>query len=201
VPYDLEALTADLTHRTHPFVAHGEDRQASATFRPVDLADPFARSLPACPADAAYLAFQPGGLDRLRIVRRPADPAGRAGRGVRHRDSAGGQTRSPPTASGTAAGTANSAPGPRAVCSCARCPTTATSPHRWLAACHRLLLRRPEPGCGLPTSSAISRRSAPIPVAPPSASTRPADSPRTDRAPGPCGCTRQSMTTGRSPPR
>lgn len=75
------------------------------------------------------------------------------------------------------------------------------SPHRWLAACHRLLLRRPEPGCGLPTNSAISCRSAPIPVAPPSASTRPADSPRTDRAPGPCGCTRQSMTTGRSSPR
>jgi hypothetical protein len=65
-PYDLEALTADVideAHRTHPFVARGEDRQASATFRPVDFADPFARPLPACPAAAAYLAFQPGGLD------------------------------------------------------------------------------------------------------------------------------------------
>lgn len=79
-PYDLEALTADVideAHRTHPFVARGEDRQASAAFRPAGLAGPFARPLPARPADAAYLAFQPGGLDRLRAF--VAQHAWRAG--------------------------------------------------------------------------------------------------------------------------
>jgi anti-sigma regulatory factor (Ser/Thr protein kinase) len=79
-PYDLEGLTADVideARRTHPFVAHGEDREASATFRPVDFADPFARPLPACPADAAYLAFQPGGLGRVRAF--VAQHARRAG--------------------------------------------------------------------------------------------------------------------------
>jgi hypothetical protein len=68
-PYDREALTAsviDEAHRSHPFVAHGEDRRVSSTFRPVDLADPFTRPLPARPADAVYLAFQPGGLGRVR---------------------------------------------------------------------------------------------------------------------------------------
>jgi anti-sigma regulatory factor (Ser/Thr protein kinase) len=79
-PYDLEALTAsviDEAHRTHPFVARGEDRQASAAFRPVGLADPFARPLPARPADAAYMAFQAGRLDRLRAF--VAQHAWRAG--------------------------------------------------------------------------------------------------------------------------
>ena len=79
-PYDLEALTADVideAHRTHPFVARGEVRQASAAFRPVGLADPFARPLPARPADAAYMAFQAGRLDRLRAF--VAQHAWRAG--------------------------------------------------------------------------------------------------------------------------
>jgi anti-sigma regulatory factor (Ser/Thr protein kinase) len=68
-PYDLQALTAEVieeAHRTHPFVARGQDRQASSTFRPVNLADPFARPVPARPADAAYLAFQSGGLGPVR---------------------------------------------------------------------------------------------------------------------------------------
>jgi anti-sigma regulatory factor (Ser/Thr protein kinase) len=65
-PYDIEALASDVIAeacRTHPFARHGEDRHASSTFRPVNLADPFARPLPSRPADAAYLAFQPGGLE------------------------------------------------------------------------------------------------------------------------------------------
>ena len=69
-PYDLEALTADVideAHRTHPFVAHGEDRQACRTFRPVDLAGPFARPLPARPSDAACMYFESGVLHYLRI--------------------------------------------------------------------------------------------------------------------------------------
>ena len=68
-PYDLEALAADVideAHRTHPFVAHGEQRKAHGNFRPVNLADPFARPLPPRPADSAYLAIQPGTLAKLR---------------------------------------------------------------------------------------------------------------------------------------
>jgi anti-sigma regulatory factor (Ser/Thr protein kinase) len=65
----LEALAADVideAHRTHPFVAQGEDRKAHGSFRPVNLADPFARPLPPRPADSAYLAIQPGTLAKLR---------------------------------------------------------------------------------------------------------------------------------------
>ena len=68
-PYDLEGLAADViddAHRTHPFVAHGEERKAHGRFRPVNLADPFARPLPPRPADSAYLAIQPGTLAKLR---------------------------------------------------------------------------------------------------------------------------------------
>jgi anti-sigma regulatory factor (Ser/Thr protein kinase) len=68
-PYDLEALAADVideAHRTHPFVARGEDRKAHGSFRPVNLADPFARPLPPRPADSAYLAIQPGTLGKVR---------------------------------------------------------------------------------------------------------------------------------------
>ena len=81
-PYDLAALAGDVideAHRTHPFVVHGEERQASSIFRPVDLTDPFARPLPARPADAAYMALQPGRLDRLRAF--VAQHAWRAGLG------------------------------------------------------------------------------------------------------------------------
>jgi anti-sigma regulatory factor (Ser/Thr protein kinase) len=99
-PYDLEALTADVideAHRTHPFVARaetraetsgedsgeaaGDDRQACSTFRPVDLAAPFARPLPARPADAARMFFESGVLHYLRtFVTRQAVRAG-LGRG------------------------------------------------------------------------------------------------------------------------
>lgn len=68
-PYDLEALAADVideAHRTHPFVAPGHNRQAHSSFRPINLADPFARPLPPRPAGSAYLAIQPGGLGRVR---------------------------------------------------------------------------------------------------------------------------------------
>jgi anti-sigma regulatory factor (Ser/Thr protein kinase) len=79
-PYDLAALAGDVidkAHRTHRFVVHGEKRQASSIFRPVDLANPFARPLPARPADAAYMALQPDRLDRLRAF--VAQHAWRAG--------------------------------------------------------------------------------------------------------------------------
>lgn len=79
-PYDLEALAAGVieeAHRTHPFVARGEDRQACSSFRPVNLAGPFARPLPAMPTDAACMAFQPGWLGRLRTF--VADQARQAG--------------------------------------------------------------------------------------------------------------------------
>jgi anti-sigma regulatory factor (Ser/Thr protein kinase) len=68
-PYDLEVLAADVigeAHRTHPFVARGEDRKAHGSFRPVNLADPFARPLPPRPAETAYMAIQPGTLGKVR---------------------------------------------------------------------------------------------------------------------------------------
>jgi anti-sigma regulatory factor (Ser/Thr protein kinase) len=79
-PYDLEALTADVideAHRTHPFVARGECREVSPSFRPVDLAAPFARPLPAWPADAACVSFRSGGLRDVRtFVAEHASEAG-----------------------------------------------------------------------------------------------------------------------------
>ena len=78
-PYDLEALAADVideAHRTHPFVVPGRDRKARS-FRPINLADPFARRLPPRPAGSAYLAIQPGGLGKVRTF--VADLAQRAG--------------------------------------------------------------------------------------------------------------------------
>jgi anti-sigma regulatory factor (Ser/Thr protein kinase) len=68
-PYDLEALTADVideAHRTHPFVARGEERQASGAFRPVDPTDPFDRPVPPRPSDADHLAFETGELRQVR---------------------------------------------------------------------------------------------------------------------------------------
>jgi anti-sigma regulatory factor (Ser/Thr protein kinase) len=68
-PYDLEALADDVideAHRTHPYVASGEARPAASTFQPIDAAGPFARQLPPRPADAARMAFETGGLGRLR---------------------------------------------------------------------------------------------------------------------------------------
>jgi hypothetical protein len=79
-PYDLESLTADVIEeawRTHPLVAQGEDRQQSSRYRPVDLADPFARPLPAPPHDADHLTIRPGDLGRVGpFVARHAQQAG-----------------------------------------------------------------------------------------------------------------------------
>ena len=79
-PYDLEALTADVIDeawRTHPLVAHGEDRQQSSMYRPVDPADPFARPLPAPPPEADHLIIRPGDLGRVAtFVARHARQAG-----------------------------------------------------------------------------------------------------------------------------
>jgi hypothetical protein len=79
-PYDLESLTAavvDEAWRTHPLVAQGEDRQQSSRYRPVDLADPFARPRPAPPRDADHLTVRPGDLGRVGpFVARHAQQAG-----------------------------------------------------------------------------------------------------------------------------
>ena len=79
-PYDLEALTADVideAHRTHPFVAYGEERQACEAFRPVDLADPFDRPVPTRPAGADHMSFETGDLRRVRaFVAARAEQAG-----------------------------------------------------------------------------------------------------------------------------
>jgi anti-sigma regulatory factor (Ser/Thr protein kinase) len=79
-PYDLEALAVEVideARRTHPFLARGDERQACGAFRPVDLADPFDRPVPARPADAAGMSFGAGGLRRLRAF--VAEQAERAG--------------------------------------------------------------------------------------------------------------------------
>ena len=68
-PYDLAALTADVVEeaqRNHPFLTSGPDREACASFRPPDPAEPYARPLPDRPADVACLPFQRGALGHLR---------------------------------------------------------------------------------------------------------------------------------------
>ena len=68
-PYDMEALAAGVieqARRAHPFLAQGDERQACGTFRPIDLAEPFVRPMPAGPADAAFMSFESGGLGRMR---------------------------------------------------------------------------------------------------------------------------------------
>jgi anti-sigma regulatory factor (Ser/Thr protein kinase) len=68
-PYDLAALPTDViegAERTHPFLIRDGVRQASSRFRPINVAEPYARPLPARPADAPCLAFERGGLGQLR---------------------------------------------------------------------------------------------------------------------------------------
>jgi anti-sigma regulatory factor (Ser/Thr protein kinase) len=82
-PYNLEALATDVideAQRTHPFVAHGDQRQASGAFQPIDPADPFDRPLPPPPAGAASMSFGSGDLRRLRaFVAGHAEQAGLEG--------------------------------------------------------------------------------------------------------------------------
>ena len=79
-PYDLEALTADVieeAHRSHPFVARGDEHQACGAFRRIDLAAPFDRPVPPRPADTDFLYFETGDLRRVRaFVAEHADRAG-----------------------------------------------------------------------------------------------------------------------------
>ena len=81
-PYDLEALAADVideAHRAHPFVAHGDLRQASSAFEPIDPAAPFDRPLPPPPPWAESMSFGSGELRELRAF--VAGHAERAGLG------------------------------------------------------------------------------------------------------------------------
>jgi anti-sigma regulatory factor (Ser/Thr protein kinase) len=81
-PYDLEALASDVideAQRTHPFVAHGDQRQASSAFEPIDLADPFDRPVPPSPDGAASMSFGTGELHLLRAF--VSERAGQAGLG------------------------------------------------------------------------------------------------------------------------
>ena len=79
-PYDLEALAADVINeaqRTYPFVAHGDQRQASGAFEPIDPADPFDRPLAPSPDRTVPVSFGSGDLRRLRqIVAGHAEQAG-----------------------------------------------------------------------------------------------------------------------------
>jgi anti-sigma regulatory factor (Ser/Thr protein kinase) len=73
----LAADVIDEAQRTHPFVARGDQRQASSAFEPIDLADPFDRPLPPPPAKAAPVSFGSGDLRRLRtFVAGHAEQAG-----------------------------------------------------------------------------------------------------------------------------
>jgi anti-sigma regulatory factor (Ser/Thr protein kinase) len=79
-PYDLEVLAAEVideARRTHPFVARGDERQASGAFRPIDTADPFGRPVPARPGGAAAMSFEAGSLRRVRaFITEQAERAG-----------------------------------------------------------------------------------------------------------------------------
>jgi anti-sigma regulatory factor (Ser/Thr protein kinase) len=85
-PYDLEALAAeviDAARRAHPFLAGAGQRHASSYFRPIGAGGPFDRPLPARPAEAEYLSFDGGGMERLRaFVAQHAEAAGLHGRSV-----------------------------------------------------------------------------------------------------------------------
>jgi anti-sigma regulatory factor (Ser/Thr protein kinase) len=81
-PYDLTALPGpviDDARRSHPFLT-GDGSAAlrvSAEFQPIDLAEPYARPLPASPDGAAGITFQRGGLGSLRaFVTAQAQQAG-----------------------------------------------------------------------------------------------------------------------------
>jgi anti-sigma regulatory factor (Ser/Thr protein kinase) len=79
-PYDLRALTADVigqAQSTHPFLAHGQTRQASGDFQPVDPGCPFDRLVPPRPEGAACMPFRSDDLGGVR--RFVADHAARAG--------------------------------------------------------------------------------------------------------------------------
>jgi anti-sigma regulatory factor (Ser/Thr protein kinase) len=84
-PYDLEALTTEAIQtawQAHPFVALGDHRQASNSFRPIG-AGPFDRPLPPRPAQSDYLSFDDGALQRLRaFVTDHAEAAGLDGQSV-----------------------------------------------------------------------------------------------------------------------
>jgi anti-sigma regulatory factor (Ser/Thr protein kinase) len=85
-PYDLATLPApviDDARRSHPFLTGdgSAELRASAEFQPIDLAEPYARPLPASPDDAPCIAFQRGGLGSLRAF--VTAQAQRAGLGQR----------------------------------------------------------------------------------------------------------------------
>ncbi len=70
-PYDVSALPAAVIQDarcSHPYLSTGRlgDGQASADFRPIDLAEPYAQPLPPGPPDAALITFERGGLGSLR---------------------------------------------------------------------------------------------------------------------------------------
>ncbi len=68
-PYDLDTLAPEVieeAQHSHPFLAQGGERRPNATFRPIDLTEPYAQPLPARPDDATCMSFAPGGLRRVR---------------------------------------------------------------------------------------------------------------------------------------
>ena len=80
-PYDMEALPAaviDEARRTHPLVAHGEDRGESADYHGLDaISAPFDAPLPPRPAAAWEIPFDPSTLDELpRVIAERAAEAG-----------------------------------------------------------------------------------------------------------------------------
>lgn len=81
-PYDVAALPAPViedARRSHPFLtaAGSGEVRVSAEFQPIDLAEPYARPLPASPEDAPRIGFQRGGLGSLRaFVTAQAQQAG-----------------------------------------------------------------------------------------------------------------------------
>jgi anti-sigma regulatory factor (Ser/Thr protein kinase) len=68
-PYNVAGLPAAVIERaehTHPFLVQAGQRRASSRFQPINAVEPYARPLPAFPADAPCLPFTRGELSRLR---------------------------------------------------------------------------------------------------------------------------------------
>ena len=159
---------------SHPFLAQGGEQRPNATFRPIDLAEPYAQPLPPRPEDATCMSFAPGGLRRVRaFVTAETQRAGLGQQSAASLVTAVNEIATNSLKHGGGDGELRVwIDGRSLVCEVSdRGHLTSPLVGR--------LPRLPMPGqaCGWPTSSAIWFRSIPRPRAPPCVSTRNYDAP------------------------